>query len=252
MNLSIIVLRVITDGSRVLIAYFLLHLLVAMGLSGKKGNIKSKVINKKYIKRIVIISSMLIIGIIALYKTTVSRSGENLYRYFYYYFSMQPTLFETWANIVDNFAVKGYGLASTNGLWFAIFYVAKNILGLRNYPDYWYSIYNLILSTDTQWQVIAGDATIANAYVSLFWFLYLDGRMFGVIIGMIMYGGMTAYLFNMALKKRTPNAICLYSIILQGLCFSFIRLQFADIYYTIAVIFILLFAYKPVRQCLEN
>ena len=75
--------------------------------------------------------------------------------------------------------------------------------------------------------------------------------MFSVIIGMIIYDRSFSYTFNMT-KKCTPKLICLYSIILQGLCFSFIGFQFKHIYYSIGVIFILLFAYKPVRQSLED
>lgn len=250
-NIIIITLRVVTDGSRVLIIYLLLHLLVAYQFTDSKHLKKATVISKKKVKQVMLILGISVMGGYALYKTTLSRSGENFVRYLYYYFSMEPYMFETWSNIVDSAGIKGYGLASINGFLFAFFYVVKNFLGLSNYPEYWYNIYSLIGATDSQWQVIAGDATIANAYVSIFWFLYLDGGVTGIIIGMSIYGMICAKTYLNAKNKKTAKSICVYSIILQGVCFSFVRLQFADIYYAIAVLFILIFAYKKViiKQC---
>lgn len=244
MNILIIALRVITDGSRVVIVYLLLHLLVSSQFINEKHGKRKIRFSKKNVKKVVAIGFIIAIGGYALYKTTLSRSGDSFVRYMYYYFSMQPYMFEIWSNIVDNTRITGYGLASINGFIFAFLYIIKNFLGLKNYPEYWYSIYSLIGLTDSQWQVIAGDATIANAYVSIFWFLYLDGRIFGIIIGMAIYGMICARTFIKANKQKTARNICIYSIILQGLCFSFVRLQFADIYYAISVIFILVFAYK--------
>lgn len=243
-NILIILLRVITDGSRVVIVYLLLHLLVGAQFADEKYGKVKKIFSKSNIKKVAIIGVIIVIGGFALYKTTLSRSGDNFVRYMYYYFSMQPYMFEIWANTVDNLGIKGYGLASTNGFIFAILYIIKNFLRLPNYPQYWYSIYSLIGATDSQWQVIAGDATIANAYVSIFWFLYLDGRIFGIIIGMAIYGMICARTFIKATKQKTARSVCIYSIILQGVCFSFVRLQFTDVYYAIAVMFILGFAYK--------
>ncbi|WP_286155174.1 MULTISPECIES: O-antigen polymerase [Romboutsia] len=248
MDILIILLRVITDGSRVVILYLLLHLLVAAQFTGEKSGRQKIKLTKKNLKKAGVIGVIIAIGGYALYKTTLSRSGDSFVRYMYYYFSMQPYMFEIWSNIVDNAGITGYGLASTNGFMFAFLYIIKNFLGLQNYPEYWYSIYSLIGATDSHWQVIAGDATIANAYVSIFWFFYLDGRIFGIIIGMAIYGMICARTFMKANKQRTARSICIYSIILQGICFSFVRLQFADIYYAIAVIFILIFAYKKTRS----
>ncbi|WP_415324817.1 O-antigen polymerase [Clostridium perfringens] len=245
MDVSIIILRVITDGSRVLIVYLLLHFLASLTFINRNFLKSRKREKKKKRKKKLIITLIVVVSLFALYKTTLSRSGENFLRYLYYYFSMEPYMFEIWSEVVDSTQLVGYGFASTNGFWFFLFYIIKNILGLSKYPEHWYSIYNIILATDSHWQVIAGDATTANAYVSLFWFFYLDGKIIGVIIGMLIYGMVCSKMFSNALNKKTSKSICLYLIILQGLCFSFVRLQFADIYYSIAVIFILLFAYKP-------
>lgn len=248
-DVIIIMLRVITDGSRIILVYLLFHLLVA-SLFANNDRIevfKGQKSNKNIKLKKILITMVLIIGGFALYQTTLSRSGVNALRYIYYYFSMEPYMFELWAKSADSLDLLGYGLASTNGFWFALFYVIKNVFNLSNFPSHWYAIYNLIQSTDTQWQIIAGEATTANAYVSLFWFLYLDGRILGIIIGMFIYGLIAAKVFFAALKQTTTKSVCVYSIILQGICFSFVRLQFADIFYTMAFMFILFIVYKPNR-----
>ncbi|WGX75699.1 hypothetical protein QJS64_17435 [Paraclostridium bifermentans] len=61
---------------------------------------------------------------------------------------------------------------------------------------------------------------------------------------MAIYGMICARTFIKATKQKTARSVCIYSIILQGVCFSFVRLQFTDVYYAIAVMFILGFAYK--------
>ena len=253
MNIIMIFLRVVTDGSRALILYFLFHLIVISFFSDKKwSKAKTKLNKKNKLNKFIVIVSIVVIGIFALYKTTLSRSGENFIRYLYYYFSMEPYMFQTWTEIVDNTNIIGYGLASLNGFIFTIFYVLKNFLMFPKYPEYWYSIYNFILSTDSNWHVIAGDATIANAYVSLFFFFYLDGKILGVIVGAFLYGVFSARVFINALNRRDTKSICIYSIILQGISFSFVRFQFADIYYALAVFFIIFIVYKPSRILLNN
>ncbi|OCA99779.1 hypothetical protein BGS1_17170 [Clostridium beijerinckii] len=249
-NIFIIVLRIITDGSRIVLVYLLLHLLVA-SIFTDRTDIKQIITsgkNRKRRNKKLFIVLILIVGGVAIYRTTLSRSGVNFLRYAYYYFSMEPYMFETWCEIAGNSGLVGYGFASTNGFWFTIFYLIKNLLSLSSYPQYWYDIYSLIQATDSQWQIIAGNATTANAYVSVFWFLYLDGRIAGIVIGMFVYGMISARVFILALKQSSSKNVCVYSMILQGICFSFVRLQFADVYYAIAFTFILLFIYKPINK----
>lgn len=250
-NFLIILLRVITDGSRIVIVYFLIHMIVAFGFT--KNNInKVSVIKKKQKKEKIFIIMFFIIGIFVLYKATLSRSGENIIRFFYYYFSMEPYMFEIWSNKVDDLNIIGYGIAATNGFSFLLFYILKNGLRFSSYPVFWETIYNLIQATDSKWKIIAGEGITANAYVSLFWFFYLDGRIIGVIIGMFIYGFGTAVAFVKALKKDTTKHICIYSFILQGLFFSFIRFQFANLTYVVAFLIIMFFAYKPIYKPLKE
>ena len=68
----------------------------------------------------------------------------------------------------------------------------------------------------------------------------------GIILGMFIYGLVSGQTFSNAIKYLSPRSVCIYSFILQGLVFSFIRLQFSNIFYTIAFIFIMFIAYRPI------
>lgn len=154
-------------------------------------------------------------------------------------------MFEQWAEKADKLHLLGYGMASTNGFSFAVFYILKN-LGLMSYPEAWHSINTIIGETQTQWMIISSFSSRANAYVSLFWYLYLDGRVVGIIIGMLIYGIIGARSYWTALKNMSCKAMCIYAFILQGLIMSFVRLQFGNIIYAVAFIMILCF-YRRVK-----
>lgn len=244
----LVVLRTLTDGGRATILYFFLHFIIAFMFFKKKEQKMLQVFKeKKSKKKLIVILISLVVGIFVI-QVTLSRSGIKPLRTLYYYFAMEPYMFETWANEVNNLNLTAYGLASTNGFWFAFFYIIKNIFGIANYPEFWENINMVISQTDEVWKMISTEIMSANAYVSLFWFLYLDGRQLGVLLGMFIYGLISAYTYSSAIAYFSPRAICIYSFILQGLIFSFVRLQFSNIYYAIAFIFILFIAYRPISS----
>lgn len=63
------------------------------------------------------------------------------------------------------------------------------------FSTHWKAVYDLIRLTDSEWLTITAQSTHANAYVSAFWFFYLDGRIVGIIIGFALYGIYLAYRF---------------------------------------------------------
>lgn len=241
LNIIILMLRSITDGSRVMFIYFIIHLILTFIFSGDSyyKNIMKKNKNK------VIVLFVLIIGVFLVYKTSVSRSGENTLKNMYYYYSIEPYMFEQWKNEVDEREVMAYGAASTNGFIFPTIYTVKNILGLDNYPQKWYNdIFLLINETDKNWQVITSGTTKANAYVSIFWFFYLDGKILGVIIGCILYSIIIAYNYSKLKVEMNNRNLCVYLLLLQGIIFSFVRMQFANETYAISLLMVLFLMYK--------
>lgn len=234
LNLIIICLRVISDGGRTpLFDFFILMI---------SGFLFSKFLYKK---KIVVDLKLKITGILSgfgLLIVSLARSGVLLLRHLYLYFAMSPYLFGFWADRVDQLSIYGNGTASLNGFVFSLSYFIKNLTGTE-YPSFISNIYDLIAKTDSVWVKILSSGTKANAYVSCFWFFYLDGRVIGILIGMLIYGMLCAYLYHLSIHTKNIRIIALFFLILQGLIFSFIRFPFSKIYYALSIIIIII-AYK--------
>lgn len=245
-DIVIITLRVLSEGSRSLFVYLGLNLIIIFFMDNKMSYyIEAYKVNKNRRKRTlkIIIFAVLILSI----ATTLSRSGERMLRSTYYYFSMEPTMLSMW---LKNIKEYGYGLASINGLVFPLLFVLKNALGFSNYPSYWYNnIFLLIDDTDKTWKIISSfDSTRANAYVSIFWFAYLDGGYIGVFVILFILGMIYGFFHNYTKKHRNNKNVCIYAYLLQGLLFSFVRLQFADVSYMLGFLFLLFFAFGKSRR----
>lgn len=247
-DVIIILLRMLSEGSRSLLLYLGMHLIIIFILDNKvsyyidlyraKKAMKGR---KRYLKIVTLIAIVIIIA------TTLSRSGDRAIRTTYYYFSMEPTMLSLWIEKVKEY---GYGLASINGVFFPILFVIKNLLGLGNYPSYWYNnIFLLINDTDKTWRIISSfDNTQANAYVSIFWFAYLDGGYIGTFLILFIIGAIYSFTYKYMNKYKNKKSICIYAYLLQGLLFSFIRLQFADVSYALGFVFLMLFAFRVKKQ----
>ena len=255
----IIILRVLTEGGRSVVAYFMLHIVLAFILEGKKKalgemfgdnlkKIQQYLQKRKYMVLGVI--ALVIIGGIILYFTTLSRSGSDAAIHMYFYVAMQGKMFEIWAKRVDLEHLYGFGLSSLNGFFYFIIYFIKNIFGFSDFPGYWGKIVNMIQATDSEWQWMSGYGR-ANAFVSLFWFFYFDGRLLGVIIGMLVYGMVSAKSFTNALNNPNDKNLCICMMIMQGLLFSMVRLQFANVFYALSFVYIALF-FKKIRTISES
>lgn len=246
MNIIIIIMRVISDAGRTPLFNFALYMifcyLLSKVINGKGiNNIKLKQkMNKKIIRRYGIL------GVISLGMLTFLRSGALFLRHLYFYFAMAPYMFNHWASVVDKSEITSYGTASMNGYVFSFFYFIKNLIN-TSYPEFIQKVYDLIAQTDSLWINIAPGSTAANAYVSAFWFFYLDGRLIGIVVGMFLYGSIATTIYLSVKKTESIKMISLYIIIIQGIVFSFIRFPFAKIYYALAILMLLLLVYKPVR-----
>lgn len=105
-------------------------------------------------------------------------------------------------------------------------------------------IYDLIRATDSEWQIITSQSINANAYVSIFWFFYVDGRVLGMISGLFTYGAYMAHSVADIEKKLNIKNLCIFAFLLQGLVWSFIRFSFSNIYYAIAFLFLIFVVLK--------
>lgn len=246
----IAILRVIGDGGRTPFIFLGLCIIVCYHYQSEKRLIKKlkqwdfKLRIKKRTITYLIIG---IIGVIVLYWMTISRSGENTIRYTYYYFAMEPIMFEKWAKQVDSASLYGYGAASFNGFLFPLFYIFANIFRV-NYPSGWRRVYDIIERVGTDWQVITSRGLTANSYASAFWNLYLDGRLFGIVIGMFIYGCVAATVYKNVINAQNEKNLSIFCLFMLGVFYSFQFMIFENIYYSIAYLILQFIIYKKYRS----
>lgn len=180
------------------------------------------------------------------WKMTLARNGAGrMISFSYYYFAMQPIMLEKWISRVNSANLVGYGMASFNGFLFPFFYLISNFFQV-GYPSYWRSLYDMIEAVGTDWQTITVGGLTANSYVSVFWYLYLDGRLFGVIIGMALLGYIMSALYERVIKEQTTRLMAAYSLLMVGLFYSFQYIVFSNMSNALGLLIIFL-AYKRVR-----
>lgn len=231
------------EGGRTAIVNLTIYMIVGYALSGvhiKKQKLDTKAVVKKRKK---IIVKVMLVAIVVLTWFTLSRVGQTLLKNLYLCFSMQPYMFNLWANKVDAENLYGYTEASLNGFSFTILYIIKNLLGM-DFPKHWKAVYEIIRATDSEWQIITNISTRANAYVSIFWFFYLDGRAIGVVLGLFFYGVYMARSFVEAMKAPNIKYATVFAFAFQGMIYTFIRFPFSNIYYSIAYLMLAMLIFR--------
>ena len=151
-------------------------------------------------------------------------------------------MFEIWSKTVQEVELHGYGEASLMGFLLPIKYIFNNILKIWDATNI-NAVYNMIQLTDVQW-VWPGPKITANAYVSMFWNLYTDFRYGGILVGSFLYGTISAQSFWNAIRTNNPRMLSVFCLILYSVLYSFVRFQFSDSRFVLAIIFISFFAYK--------
>ncbi|MDY3697476.1 MAG: O-antigen polymerase [Staphylococcus hyicus] len=241
-TLLIMLERLFSDGGRSPVIYLMFSFMICyfFSLTPKRRPVA---LTLQISKRKLYIYILVIFAIVLLYEVTLSRSGNNALRDTYYYFAMEPVMFNKWSNIVESNGLIAYGMASFNGILFAFFYILKNILGLST-PLYWESIYSIIEGLGTQWQTITYGGLQANSYASIFWTFYFDGRTLGIILGMLLYGIFVSIVYKSALNSTNQKNAAIYSLVLIGVFYTFQQLVFQNIYYSIAFLMLLFLFFK--------
>lgn len=198
--------------------------------------------NNRLLKRYkYLLLAIVIIASLVLVITTISR-GVDLSTNIYLNLTIPPRMFEIWSKTVQEVELHGYGEASLMGFLFPIKYIFNNILKIWGATNI-NAVYNMIQLTDVQW-VWPGPKITANAYVSMFWNLYTDFRYGGILFGSFLYGTISAQSFWNAIRTNNPRMLSVFCLILYSVLYSFVRFQFSDSRFVLAIIFISFFAYK--------
>ena len=237
-------IKTITNATRNTIIIIIMYFVIGTTEYIKQYNITKKI--KAFIKRRKRqIALAIITGIAIFIYMTIARENkllENLW----VDFALPPRLFEIWKEEIDSRKTIGYGFASLQGFIFPIFYVLKNILGIP-LPVNIQIINELITRTDTTF-VWAGERVVANAYVSLYWFFYLDGRLIGIIIGSFLTGYFSSKMYRKFMNNKSERNFTFYCFWMNVVLFSLTRFQFTNVNFALALLYTVFMYKKKGRQ----
>lgn len=228
-TILIILERVLIEGGRIIIIYVLSALLVSMAVTKNERR-------KVEWKKLLFFGALILVAAVAIYNITISRGieaedqGASLYKYIC---GCVPHLSIRLKGI-EELETYTWGFASLNGIVHYVAALFENI-GLE-YPEFLSEVRQLI---NVENKVsIASRSGWFNAFVTPIYYMYLDGRVGGVIIGMFLYGFFSYNCYAKLKNHVYPRDLAVYILIIQGLMTTMVRIQFSQVYYTVAFFFI--------------
>lgn len=249
LSILLCVFRVIVSGGRQAFIQLFLYIFISLSFvmdAIKKGLYKSK---KKFNKKkMYFVTGLITIGVLLL--LTLSRTSAVV-KTIYLDFAMQPIMFEIWSKKIQDANMIAYGNATLLGIMYPICYMAKNLLGMSSVPQGIQQVYDMRLSTMSEWVQI-GPNLSANAYVTCFWYFFYDARIYGIIIGMFISGCLAYNVYIKAKRKPTNRNICAYLFIVSAIFYSFGDFYPSNPYYILGFIYAEILMFRPIRKSVVN
>jgi oligosaccharide repeat unit polymerase len=216
LTVIICLMMVIYEGGRSPIVYFVLHFIFVTILLKKKIEIPS------YMKKWIII--FVVIAFIIFSYVSFSRGIDNLKQSIYMYFCGGIPLLDIKIKEIDINKLQTYGLASLS-VPIDFFFSVMGPFGISR-PHYFREVLNILMSVEET--ISVGYNIHMNAFVTMFFYFYLDGGFIGIILGSGIYGLISSICYNNYSYWKDKKSLIIYCMILQGIILSFIRLQFVN------------------------
>lgn len=227
----------LSSGGRITILYIALFLMASFHYFHLSISTK--------VKRIII--GLIIAGVAVLIVLTTLRSGQSLFQSIYAYFSIPIALLAKFTTIVDQSDFLSFGGA----FLYPIFYLIdafSNIFGAHSsFLEQLVYLINLPQDTWTSGLFPTGSY---NAFCTIFYYFYMDFRMFGVAAFCFIYGIICEYIYFRAYICQNVNFFSLYLLILQSLFGSFIIWQLGSTKFVLSLAILLIIQLKisPTHQ----
>ena len=161
-------------------------------------------------------------------------AGEAVGSSIYKYFSASMPLMDYWVDVIDEQQFQSYGMAFLHGVlnFFDIFLSKIGIsFDLLNQTSFY------IGQTESTFLYGLYDHGSFNAFVSVFYFFYMDFRWVGVIVGSLFFGFFCHRVERLANKNNLLNS-ALYLLIAQSVLKSFGRWEFYLTSYCLSFLFL--------------
>lgn len=222
-SMIIVAISVLRLGGRSPILFFLVNFFVVWYFY------KNTIVISRSVKRVMLIVVSVMVS--SFVYASISRGIEDLPRSFYHYFVGCIALLDNGVKSVsfhtEGIATFSAPISIIDTFWRFIggdeLPAMKLILWINNYIEETINV---------------GVDCNMNAFYSLFFWFYLDYGITGVVILCFLYGLLSDSIYKAAIVNRHFVTIVIFSLIVQGVVFSFIRFQFSTFYYFMAFLII--------------
>lgn len=221
LSVVLIIFYCLTTGSRMILLYIIFQLFFMLYIN--KNNKPIFLIKKSLKKKIRLVILSVIIGIvvITLLRPADTSSTWNTKKTIYAYMSLSVPLLGHWVNYVDEMGIRTYGISFFRGI--------LELLGRFKFPlPSSYYTYSELISYCSDTYVPIFGVKVFNAFVSVFFYFYLDFGYIGVIVGSVIFGVLTCAMYrNTRIEKNEFNTM-VWLIYLMAVIGSFARWQFIN------------------------
>ena len=218
---------VVSSGGRLGVLYAIFQVLAVFAFLKVK-------ISKKAKKLII---KIIFVCICALFILTNLRSANSIWKSVYEYFTIPVGLFSHYANVLDLADFHSFGGA----FLYPVCYLLHSICGFAGLS---YSFLDdLVYYVGYPQNVWVGGLfpnASFNAFCTMFYFFYMDGRVLGVVACSLLAGAACGLVFVLGYRNRNDNLFILYLIVIQVLVGSFIIWQLGNTKLFISFFFLFL------------
>jgi len=231
-SIVLLITYCLSTGSRQILFILMIQLMFMLFL--KHNNHRIFNISKKMKTRIAILIYVAIIGIIAITVNRPTRSQNIVWTHnmsYYAYCSLPVPMADYWMSVIDYEKFRSHGVAFFRG-----------VLSLLSrlpipFPSEYYNISDIISTCANTYVPMFGTKTY-NAFLSVFFYFYMDFGYIGVIVFSAIYGIITASIYRNFKIYTNEFTSVLFLIFIISIIKSFARWEFAQADYI--MMFILL------------
>lgn len=234
----LMVMFVLTSGGRSVILWFAVYVIAIFFFYKKQHPDFAIKVGRKYKKYIIILLVLLFIFMLYI---TKSRKGDevDLVRELYIYFVVPMTHFSHYIDVVDGSGVYGMGISSFYGFLYPLFYLLRLLRIFHGYPEFILNVHYMSFEMMERGYPVGGGINM-NAFVTMFYQPYLDGRIIGVVMIMLIFGFVCSRAFVNAYYRNNIRALLVYILFLQKIIFSVVRFYFTQSTQAICIVFAIL------------
>lgn len=239
LNIVIVLLYAFQHGGRHILIIFLCSYLFAIALKPKSEQRKLAKKEKKT-KRNIILLCVLIVAVMVW--LSISRGIEDLLLSLYKYFACVVPHFDTWRGVIENNQTYTWGFASIYG-FISPFLILFQGAGLLSAVPGVFNTASKLIAAPEELSAI-GDGISTNAFVGASYTLYADGRYFGVLLGMLLFGYICTRLYITARQSYSSRTISVYLLFMTVLIMTFTKNHLCQYFYAMALLMIRFVFYK--------